>query len=60
VNSDCTYTSTVTNSDGTTGHFFGVEGITEIDDVGWLAIETDTGWVSLSIGTALCSYWPKC
>lgn len=60
VNSNCTYTSTVTNSDGTTGHFFGIEGIREIDDVGWLEIETDAGWVSLSTGTALCSYWPIC
>jgi len=60
-NSDCTYTSTVTNSDGTTGHLFGVQGINENpDDVGWLAIETDTGWVSLSIGTANCPHWPKC
>ena len=60
VNPDCTYTETVTNSDGTTGHFFGVKGIDDIDDVAWLAIETDSGWVSLSTGTTLCAFWPHC
>jgi hypothetical protein len=47
VNPDCTYTSTVTNSDGTMGHFFGVAGIS-LNDVSSLAMETDSGWVSLS------------
>ncbi len=49
VNSDCTYTSTVTNSDGTTGHFFGIGGI-GLNDVGWVSMATDSGWVSLATG----------
>jgi len=49
VNSDCTYTSTVTNSDGTTGHFFGIGGI-RVNDVGWVSMATDSGWVSLATG----------
>jgi len=49
VNSNCTYTSTVTNSDGTTGHFFGIGGIT-LNGVGWVSMATDSGWVSLATG----------
>lgn len=48
MNSDCTYTSTVTNSNGTTGHFFGIEG--KLMDVASVSIETDSGWVSLGTG----------
>lgn len=47
VNSDCTYSSTVTNSDGSTGHFFGIGGI-GLNNVGWVSMATDTGWVSLT------------
>lgn len=47
VNSDCTYTATVNNSDGTTGHFFGVGGVI-LNDVAWLSLATDSGWVGLA------------
>src|SRR5208337_1871620 len=49
MNSNCTYTETVTNSDGTTNHFFGVGGI-KLNDVGWVTMGTDSGWVSLTTG----------
>jgi hypothetical protein len=47
VNSDCSYTETVSNSDGTTAHYFGVGGI-KLNDIGWVRMETDSGWVSLT------------
>ena len=49
MNSDCTYTSTVTNSDGTTGHFFGIGGI-RLNGVGWVSMATDSGWASQTTG----------
>ncbi|MGD0823629.1 MAG: hypothetical protein ABR908_03540 [Terriglobales bacterium] len=49
VNSNCTYTETVTNNDGTVGHYFGVGGI-KLNDVGWVRMATDSGWVSLTTG----------
>ena len=49
VNSNCTYTETVTNSDGATSHFFGVGGI-KLNDLAWVTLETDSGWVSLTTG----------
>lgn len=47
VNSDCTFTSTTKNSNGTTGHSFGVGGILN-NGVATLFIGTDSGWVSLA------------
>lgn len=47
VNSDCTYTSTITNSDGVVSHVFGVTGIGQ-NDVETLSMQIDSGWVSLA------------
>jgi hypothetical protein len=50
VNSDCTFTSTETYSDGTTRHFFGVAG--KLTDSASMSIQTDSGFVSLSTSYA--------
>jgi len=60
TNPDCTYKEAVTRSDGTTANYFGAKGLNGFDNVIWLAIETDKGWVSISTVTLLCSYWPHC
>jgi hypothetical protein len=60
TNADCTYTETITRSDGSTANYYGVKGLDGFDTVIWLAIETDKGWVSISTITLLCSYWPRC
>ncbi len=44
INSDCTYTATVTFSNGNVSHSFGIGGI-KLDDVVSLSIGTDSGWV---------------